>query len=124
MILPRVVWALCRPSAYRRLFRLPLVFSVGRVSDLNIFYRGTLVNKDILWYCRKMAKRTDAEKRAQNKYEAGKSADGEHVQINLKLKTSEDLSNLAKIEALFPYVPRARLVRLAWEDFVTKRLKK
>ncbi len=97
---------------------------MGLLSDLNIFYRGTLVNKDILWYCRKMAKRTDAEKRAQNKYEAGKSAEGEHVQINLKLKTSEDLSNLAKIEALFPYVPRARLVRLAWEDFVTKRLKK
>lgn len=71
-----------------------------------------------------MARRTDAQKRAQNKYEAEKSAEGEHVQINLKLKTKEDLSDLAKIEAIFPYVPRARLVRLAWEDFVSKKLKK
>lgn len=65
-----------------------------------------------------MAKRTEALKRAQNKYEAEKVEAGEHVQMNLKLKTRADLDGLKRVEAAFPHVPRARLLRLAWQDFV------
>ncbi len=69
---------------------------------------------------RVMPKRTEAVRRAQQRYEADKVAAGEHVQINLKFKTPDDVKMFAKLRGRFPDLTPAGIVRMAVKELAKK----
>lgn len=80
-----------------------------------------VVNRGTLWYVCKMAKSKKAPKHAaQQRYDADKTAKGEHVQINLKLKTKADVSMMQRLRARFEGEKDTAIARKALRELAAK----
>lgn len=69
---------------------------------------------------RTMAKRPPALVRAQANYEAAKLEAGEHVQINVKLKTADDVKMIQRLRRRFPGESDPGIARTALRDLDKK----
>lgn len=61
----------------------------------------------------RMAKRTEAQAKAQKRYEEAKAKAGEHVTISVKLKTDADRAMLDRLKERFPDKTPTGIARMA-----------
>lgn len=61
----------------------------------------------------RMAKRTEAQAKAQKRYEEAKAKAGEHVTISVKLKTDADRAMLGRLKERFPDKTPTGIARMA-----------
>lgn len=64
--------------------------------------------------------RTPSTKSAQARYEKGKLATGEHIQINVKLKAAADVAMMEKLRARFGDLSDPAIARLALRELAGK----
>lgn len=58
---------------------------------------------------------------AQQRYDAAKTEAGEHIQINLKLKTAADVKMIKGLRERFPEQKDTAIARLALRELAKKR---
>lgn len=58
---------------------------------------------------------------AQQRYDAAKTQAGEHIQINLKLKTAADVKMLKGLRERFPDDKDTAIARIALRELAKKR---
>jgi len=78
-----------------------------------------LVNRGTLCYVNGMAKKK-TKHAAQQRYDAAKTEAGQHIQINLKLKTAADVKMFQKLRERFEGETDSGIVRLAVKKLAEK----
>lgn len=58
---------------------------------------------------------------AQQRYDAAKTQAGEHIQINLKLKTAADVKMIKSLRERFPEEKDTAITRIALRELAKKR---